>query len=52
MVAIAYNIVHADDPLRDVRQRIGTTHQPWDIFVLNGRGREFRTSSAGPFSLK
>src|SRR5512143_1319266 len=52
MVAIAYNIVHADDPSRDVRRRIGTTHQQWDVFVLNGRGHEFHTSSAGPFSLK
>lgn len=52
MVAIAYNIVHAGDPSRDVRQRIGTVDAPWDVFVLNGRGREFYTRSAGPFSLK
>jgi AraC-like DNA-binding protein len=52
MVAIAYNIVHADDPSRDVRRRIGPPGEPWEAFVLNGRGRVFQTHSAGPFSLK
>lgn len=52
MVAIAYNIVYADGPSRDIRRRIGSTDEPWDVFVLNGRGRVFHTVSAGPFSLK
>jgi len=51
MFAIAYNIVSADDPSRDVRVHVGSAG-PWDAFVLNGCGREFQTNAAGSFSLK
>ena len=51
MLAIAYNVVSADDSARDVRVRIGPDG-PWDAFVLNGRGRAYRAVGAGAFSLK
>jgi AraC family transcriptional regulator len=49
---ILYSVASAEAPNAGVARRIGAAAGPWDIAVLNGHGRRFRTRSAGAFSLK
>lgn len=49
---IHFNVASAQEPRANVTHRFGSQRGAWSIFVLNGRGQQYRTQGTGCFSLK